>query len=57
MPLSKSRSKTSENISKIMSEYESTGMIGNYKPKNKRKAKEMAVAIALDIVSRAKSRK
>lgn len=40
-----------------MNEYESTGMIGNYKPKNKRKAKEMAVAIALDIMSRAKSRK
>lgn len=57
MPLSKVRSKARANISKVMAEYESTGMIGNYKPPNKRKAREMAVAIAIDITSRAKSRK
>lgn len=49
MPLKPGKRNISDNISKLMKEYEEDGMIGNSKPKNKEEALRMAIAIALGL--------
>lgn len=56
MPLVKGKSDKviSENIAELMSKWETTGTIGNSSPKNRKEAKAMAVAIALQNAGKTK---
>lgn len=47
MPLKPGKQNIGNNIAELMNKYETTGSIGNQKPKNKRDALRIATAIAM----------
>lgn len=61
MPLKKGKSKKtiSKNIGELMKEVSPSGdgKIGNYRPPNKKKAQQVAVAIALNLARKSKKKK
>jgi hypothetical protein len=56
MPLKKGKSKkvVSDNIAEMMSSYAETGKIGNIFPKNKKHAREIAIAAAMNTAGKSK---
>jgi len=47
MPLKQGKESINYNIKELMQSYEENGKIGNVRPKNKKKALKMAIAIAI----------
>jgi len=54
MPLREGRDAVAFNIRRLMEEYESSGMIGDTKPRNKKHALQIAKAIAMSKAGKGK---
>ncbi len=54
MPLREGRDSIAWNIKRLLDEYESTGMIGNVRPKNKKQAIRVAKAVAMSKAKKSK---